>query len=219
RPGPGSSDGPVRPCLDVFSSLAPSSFPGQDPRFRMIHLALAPALLAAAIAAQEVQVPDAQAPAVVPGSYVVIFSERSFDLEGLRQAIYGRQPSHVIDAIVRDLAEAAVRDQAPFTRAVEALGGQVVSHYWLINGACVTGIADDRVPALRALPNVVEVHPNRVWWTWNNPARNSTHHEADQANQRRTASNAPVTGTGVSVAVLDTGIDRLYQSTGNPNPA
>jgi len=185
----------------------------------MIHLALAPALLAAAIAAQEVQVPDAQAPAVVPGSYVVIFSERSFDLEGLRQAIYGRQPSHVIDAIVRDLAEAAVRDQAPFTRAVEALGGQVVSHYWLINGACVTGIADDRVPALRALPNVVEVHPNRVWWTWNNTARNSTHHEADQANQRRTASNAPVTGTGVSVAVLDTGIDRLYQSTGNPNPA
>jgi hypothetical protein len=156
---------------------------------------------------------------IVPKSYVVMFTTRSFDLDVFRDAIYARRPAAQIDTIVKGLEVAAVRDQAEFTQAVTGLGGRVISHYWLINGACVADIADDKVADLRALPNVAEVHPNRVYRAVNNTARNATHHEADQANARQTSGGAFVTGRNVSVAVLDTGIDRLYAATGLPNPA
>lgn len=176
--------------------------------------------LLATVATAQDALPTQPAPDdVVPNSYVVMFSQRSFTLEGFRTAVMARRPAAEVEAIVRDLEATVERDQADFVVSVRALGGRVVGQYWLINGAAVDDIAADKLEALRKLPNVREVHHNRVYRVGNNTARNATHHEADQANLRRTSGGAFVTGTGVSVAVLDTGVDRLFAATGLPNPS
>mgnify|MGYP002712402043 CR=1 FL=1 len=108
-------------------------------------------------------------------------------------------------------------DQAAFVRSVEALGGTVTNQWWIINAASVTGIEDAAVAKLGALDNVARLEEEMVYSVANNTARNNSHHEADAANLRRTASNALVDGTGVSVAILDTGVNASYP--GNiPNP-
>ncbi len=179
-------------------------------------------LLCLTAAAQEPVTPVSPAPPsarVVENSYVVMFHGRSFTLDGLREAIYARRPAAEVETIVKDLAVAAVRDQADFSRAVGELGGRVVSHYWLINGACVSNIAAERVDDLRGLPNVEAVHENRVWQVVNNIARNASNHEADQANLRLIGGTVPAVGRGVSVAVVDTGVDRNYAGSGLPHPS
>ncbi|MEZ5963920.1 MAG: S8 family serine peptidase [Planctomycetota bacterium] len=184
-----------------------------------MRFALAFSLLAAVTAAQQPTFTQTTTDDVVPDSYVVVFANRSFTLDAFREAVHQRRPAGEIDAIVRGLESAVERDQADFVRDVRGLGGDVVGQYWIINGACVDRIAADKVEALRRLPNVKDVQPNRVYTVVNNTARNATHHEADQANLRQTTGGAFVTGTGVAVAVLDTGADRLFQTTGRPNPA
>lgn len=184
-----------------------------------MRLTLSLPLLAAFVAAQQPTAPLPTPTDVVADSYVVMFAQRSFTLDAFRAAILARRPAAEVEAIVRGLEGAVERDQAAFTVSVRGLGGRVTGQYWLINGACVEGITADKVGALRQLPNVQEVHPNRVWSVVNNTARNSTHHEADQANLRQTTGGAFLTGRGVAVAILDTGVDRLYQSSGLPNPS
>jgi len=176
-------------------------------------------LLCAAAAAQRPVTPLPTPADVVPNSYVAVFAERSFSLDGLRAAILARRPAAEVEAIVHGLEAAAERDQADFAAAVRGLGGRVSSHYWIINGAAVDDLPAGKLDALRRLPNVREVHENHVYTVVNNVARNSTHHEADQANLRQTSGGAFVTGRGVAVAVLDTGVDRLYAATGLPHPS
>lgn len=192
-------------------------FPRQSGlRPHALILTLASALTPALATAQEAvgTLPER----VVPNSYVVIFNERSFTLDEFRDAIYARRPAGEVDTIVAKMDAAVQRDQANFVTQVESLGGQVVNQWWIINAACVANVGAGQLATLRSLPNVAEVQPNRIYSVVNNTARNSANHEADQANQRLTG-GAPVIGTGLSVAVLDTGIDALYAATGRPNPA
>lgn len=156
---------------------------------------------------------------VIPGSHIVRFKSRSFDLDEFADAIRGGKSATEVARIVAEM-EAAVRsDQVRFVHDVEALGGRVAEQWWIINGACVHGIADAQVPALAAMDGVEVVEPNRLHDPVNNTARNATHHNAVTANTRLNGLGQAVTGTGVSVAVIDTGIDALYQATGKPNPA
>lgn len=176
-------------------------------------------LLGCAVAAQEGSPPKPPAPAVVPDSYVVLFEKRSFDLEAFRAAVRSRRPAAEVEAIVNGLEAAVERDQAEFAATVRGLGGRLTGQYWIINGACVDDIDAGDLAVLRTLPNVADVQPNRIHAIANNVARNVNHHEADQANQRQTSGGAFVRGTGVAVAVLDTGVDRLFGGTGLPNPS
>jgi hypothetical protein len=204
------------------ATAGPNSRPmvSSTPIARTPRRALALSLSLAFAAAPSAQTPAPTDPgAVVPNSYVVVFAERSFTLDTFRDAIYARRPAAEVDAIVASMNTAVRTDQAAFVAQVESLGGRVVSQWWLINGACVEGLPAEQLPTLRALPNVEAVHPNKIYSVSNNTARNSSNHEADQANARRNAANELVVGTGISVAVLDTGADVLYAATGKPHPA
>ncbi len=174
----------------------------------------------AGLVAQEPR-PLAVAPAAeaVPGSYLVRFAERSFELDEFRDAILGGKSEHEVAQIVARMEAAVRQDQAKFVRAVEAIGGTVAEQWWIINGACVNGLVGDGAAALRALPGVAVVEPNLLRYPVNNTARNATHHNATTANTRTNALGQVVTGTGVSVAVIDTGTDALFGATGKPNPA
>jgi subtilisin family serine protease len=154
----------------------------------------------------------------VPGSYVVQFRDRSFDLEEFRSAVHSRRSAAEVAAVVERMEQALRRDQAGFVRTIEDLGGRVSAQWWIINGACVEGLGGDGEKILAALPGVLSVEPNALHYPLNNTARNATHHEADQANQRRNAAGALVDGAGVSVAVIDTGVDAQFAGGANPNP-
>ncbi|MBK8977387.1 MAG: S8 family serine peptidase [Planctomycetes bacterium] len=163
--------------------------------------------------------PASAQPTAVPGAYVVQFRERSFDLEPFRDAIRAGRSAAEIAQIVARMEESVRADQLGFVREVEALGGRVTHQWWIINGAAVGDVVGPAVERLTALPNVASVEPVVLHEALNNTARNSTHHEADQANLRRDAQGQPVLGTGVTVAILDTGVDARFGGSGTPNRA
>ncbi len=156
-------------------------------------------------------------PALVPGSYIVHFETRSFDLDAYRAAIHGKASADEVARIVKRMEDSVQSDQAAFVRSVEALGGAVEAQWWIINAAAVSGIHGKAVDQLAKLDNVLRLEQEKVYPLANNTSRNSAHHEADQANQRRNASNALVDGAGVTVAILDTGVDAQYSGS-TPNP-
>jgi subtilisin family serine protease len=158
-------------------------------------------------------------PVYVPGEYLFQFRERSFDLEAFRAAVYGGRSAAEVADIVAGYERAVIEDQQIFAKAAEAVGARVSHQWWIINGAAVADLSDSGLAALSALPNVLSVERQQMHYPLNNTARNSTHHEADQANQRRNATGALIDGAGVAVAVIDTGVDAQHQGGANPHPS
>lgn len=160
----------------------------------------------------------ASEPNVVPNSYIVEFATRSFTLDRYREAIYANRPAEEVERIVADLDASVLADQAAFVAAVKALGGTVENQWWIVNAACVT-VPPAQLAALTALPNVARVTNNRLYTAVYNDARNAAHHNSAAANLKKDAANQFVRGKGLSVAVLDTGVDALMGSSGRPHRA
>lgn len=154
----------------------------------------------------------------VPGSYVVLFKKRSFTLERYRTAILSHRSLAEVERIVQDMTAATRKDQQDFEAAVTRLGGRVTAHWWIINGAAITLPATE-VATLRTRTDVEEIIPNRYRRMHLAVATNSKHHASDQANQMTDASKHKVIGTGVGVAVLDSGIDESMGKAGRPHQA
>lgn len=187
-------------------------------RHPLLCLALAVGTVAGVTAQEPIPAVAAQ-PQVVPNSYIVRFQARSFDLEEFSAAIRLGKSAQEVAQIVANM-EAAVRaDQAPFVAAVEKLGGRVNEQWWIINAACVENITSDKLDALKALPNIEVVEPNSYHEALNNTARNASNHNAVTAETRTNGLGQLITGSGLSVAVIDTGVDGSFQGTGVPNRA
>lgn len=152
----------------------------------------------------------------VPNQFLVLFERRSFDLSRYRAAIYARRPAAEVARIVAEMEDAVRRDQADFVRAVRARGGKILSQWWIVNGAAVE-IDARHENWLRALPGVRSVHRNPIYHAVNRDARNAVHHNADAANLQRTKTGALIDGAGVSVAILDTGVDANMGGSGRPH--
>ncbi|MHC4077551.1 MAG: S8 family peptidase, partial [Planctomycetota bacterium] len=110
------------------------------------------------------------------------------------------------------------KDQQDFVADVQRLGGKVNAQWWIINGAGITLPADE-LATLRARADVERVLPDRYRRMHLGTATDSKHHGSDQANQMTDAKNRKVIGTGVTVAVLDSGIDESMGSAGRPHRA
>ena len=149
-------------------------------------------------------------------SYNVLFEARSFDLDEFRGAIRRRVSDRRLQEIVAGLEAAVRRDQAAFAGRVRALGGRVVVKWWIING-CNIRIAPSQLEAVRALPNVARVEVDAVRRPHLETATNKAHHASDQANQMKDRTGRLLTGTGVAVAVLDTGADAVSGTKGRPH--
>lgn len=154
----------------------------------------------------------------VPASYVVLFKGRSFTLEPYRAAILSRRPAAEVQRIVDDMTAATLRDRRDFVAAVTRLGGRVTAHWWIINGAAITLPATE-LPALQARDDVEQVLPNHYRRMHLVVATDFKHHASDQANLMTDARKRNVIGTGVSVAVLDSGIDETLGTAGRPHRA
>ncbi|MEZ5965132.1 MAG: S8 family serine peptidase [Planctomycetota bacterium] len=185
---------------------------------------------ATVLVAQElpVQTPDAPnkvglgtepVPGVIPGTlrYNVTFKTRSFDLREFKAANDNKAGGPVVQAIVRDLEQRARADQEPFRQAVEALGGAVNIHFWLINAANIE-VPPAKLDAVRALPNVLFVTPDLPTYPLGaaapapiKTATNSNHHNADA---EQAAGNK---GTNVTVAIVDTSADSSLHGVDMPH--
>ncbi|MCC6672212.1 MAG: S8 family serine peptidase [Planctomycetes bacterium] len=192
-------------------------------RTRTLVLALGLSLLTGGIQAQEPAVlPVTHVPAAAPADlvadgYIVMFRDTAVDLEVYRQAILAERPAHEVAAIIADFEATLRRERAGFVAAVENLGGRVTSQWWIVNG-CYVRISQDKVAQLRALPGVDSVQQDR-WYTLDlADATNATHHNSDAANLKQ-ANGKAVRGSGISVAVLDSGADANMGGTGRPHRA
>jgi hypothetical protein len=194
-------------CLSVPAILAAQQ-PGQA-------AGSAPQDLGLVTGAPAPAMPDG---AVVPDSFLVTFQRRSFTLDEYRDAIHARRPAAEVEAIVARLEQAVRADQAPFVQEVERLGGRVTDQWWVVNGCCVSLAAGKR-DRLARLPNVDSVTENRWYRAVLNDASNATHHDSDAANLKDARGGGKVIGTGIGVAVLDTGCDGMMGASGRPHRA
>ena len=153
----------------------------------------------------------------VPGSYLVRFADPAVDRSPMRAAIRSGAGADAVAEIVTGFEAAARERRAAFVAAVEARGAQVTHLWWIVDGAAVADAGDGAW--LADLPGVAAVEPDAYVHALNRVARNAAHHDADGANRRRNANGDLVTGTGVGVAVLDTGSDVDYGQTNLPHPA
>ena len=88
--------------------------------------------------------------------------------------------------------------------------------FWLING-CNIEIDPRFVETVAALPNVALVEVDHVRRPHLADATDKSHHASDGANLMQDRAGRKILGTGVSIAVLDTGADESSGATGRPH--
>lgn len=141
------------------------------------------------------------------------FPERSLLLEQVRRAILARAGNATIAPLIAALDAGATASQRQLRASVEALGGRVVHHWWLIAAAAVD-IPAGSLPALRALPMVSWVAEDRVHRAQIKRATSSANHDADYVQAQ-----LKWFGSGANLALLDSGIDFDVGGSNRPHRA
>ncbi len=147
-----------------------------------------------------------------PGSerWIVHFTTRSFDLDGLRAAILAKRPAAEVTAITADLEQRMQKDQAAFVADTQRLGARVLHQWWLVNAAAIE-VTANQLDAVRRLPIVRFVEPDRLCIPVIQQSTNSQNHNADLLQAYGHL------GQGVTVAVMDTGQDENMNGSGLPH--
>ena len=173
---------------------------------------LAPALALSMLCAQELTKTGLPVAGARAGTmrYIVMFEQRSFDLEGFRAAVLARRSPAAVDAIVADLERRVQLDQAAFAAAVTRAGGDVVTQWWLVN-ACAIDVPPAAVDVLLQHENVLSIEPNRTTEPVILTATNASNHNSDAVNA------SGITGRGTTVAIMDTGLDADSAGSGRPH--
>ncbi|HHI81502.1 MAG TPA: hypothetical protein ENK02_16185 [Planctomycetes bacterium] len=140
-------------------------------------------------------------PGAIKGTerWIVHFKSRSFNLQGFRKAVQSNDAAKV-SAVVRNLEAKVKADQAAFEKAVEAMGGEMVAQWWLING-CAIDIPPSKLAELRKMENVDFIEPDQETYPQIKTATDSRNHNADALQVRG------IRGLGVTTAIMDTGQD------------
>ncbi|MGK0205531.1 MAG: subtilisin family serine protease [Planctomycetota bacterium] len=161
-------------------------------------------------------------PGTKPGTerWIVQFATRTFDLSAFRTAILTRRPANAVAVIVKDLERLVQTDQQQFVKDVTALGGTVITQWWLVNAAEIE-IDPAQLLAVRRLANVALVQPDEMREPVIAASTNGNNHRADALQSQG------FNGAGVTVGVIDTGQDenvsgqnrphRMYFIDGDPN--
>lgn len=181
------------------------------------RLALAlPLTLGSVLAQSAVPAPVAPAPQVIPGEYLV-HHNAGVDLGDLRDAIASKASVATVDQIVNGLLAKVEDEREAFVAAVERLGGTVEQNYWIVDVSHVK-LDPSKLGALRGLAGVKEIEQNMFVYPTLATSTNSNNHNSDAANVRRGLTQGQlVVGTGLTVAILDTGIDASMGSSGRPH--
>ncbi|MEZ5978857.1 MAG: S8 family serine peptidase [Planctomycetota bacterium] len=117
----------------------------------------------------------------------------------------------------RDLRLAPSR--SPIAEFVESHGGRVVATTWLADTLAFEG-GDAELPALLASRDDVRlVQADTYARAQLEIATDASHHASDAANQLTGPGNVPLLGTGVTLAIVDSGIDADHAGSGRAHAA
>ncbi|MGA1524841.1 MAG: S8 family peptidase, partial [Planctomycetota bacterium] len=174
------------------------------------------AILAVCLTPAHSQQPTSEA---VPGSYIIRLERRPAALEELRDLIRAGAGVSRTNAKIEELAAWVERQSDPVAKSAEELGARVGERWWILPGLRVDDVSPEALAVLRRHPDVASVHPNRIHAPLNDTARNFLHHRADQVEQMNLPNGQRIDGSGVAVAVLDSGAARDFAGTGLPHPA
>ena len=102
--------------------------------------------------------------------------------------------------------------------AAASLGLEVGASSWLVPGFCVTNLGDDARAQLLDRRDVLDVQAIRWQLPQIGTAVDANHHDAVGAHAL-TVGGLPLTGQGVEIAVLDSGLDMDMNGVGRPHKA
>jgi hypothetical protein len=117
---------------------------------------------------------------------------------------------------------ASERRAATRTRAaalVRGHGAEIVAENWLVNTLGVQGADQALLEALLALPEVGLLQPDQWAHAQMEIATDASHHNSDLANTLAAPGGGKVDGHGVTIAIIDTGIDADMSGSGRPHAA
>ena len=150
-----------------------------------------------------------------PLGYNVLFRHRSFHLGEFRAAVRSGN-AKALARIVRDLETAVQKDQAAFVRKIQTLEGSVGAQWWIVNG-CHIRVTPTAAGTIRLWPEVRSIEFDHGRRPHLAEATNKSHHASDQANAMKDSKGQFLTGKGVGVGILDTGVDSLTGSLKRPH--
>lgn len=134
-------------------------------------------------------------------------------LDALRAAIRARDPGRA-HRLADEVLAGARAARVDLEHALEELGGRVLEHFWIIDG-CVVEVPGSQVDALAGLPHVAGVWEDGLRAPGEfAPIKTSTNmgnHRTDAVQFRG------VNGAGVTVAVVDSGLDEQMSSLNRPH--
>lgn len=186
--------------------------PGKVPAMRtLVYLALGlPALSLSAQDGIHPPAPEPRPPAFTgkalagkrPGTerWIVHCKTRAWSFDAYRAEMWGERDPDKVDVIVQDIIRKMKAQRAPLVEAIEALGGEVVASWWIVNAMAIE-IAPKHLGAIQKLPNVAYLQPDVEVFPLIKTATNANNHNADALQA------AGFTGANVGCAVIDTGFD------------
>lgn len=145
-----------------------------------------------------------------PERWFVSLKDRAFDLTLYREALANRVTAAQMDGVVRELDASVRLDQAAVVAAVEDLGGTIKRQWWIVNGLAVE-LHADAVDVLRRHPRVASVVADSIRRPGIKTATNAQNHATDLVQAMG------IRGEGVTVAIIDSGVDASMGSSGRPH--
>jgi subtilisin family serine protease len=109
--------------------------------------------------------------------------------------------------------------QEPIVALVRAHGGSVVGTSWLANSVAIEDASPVLIEALAHRGDVLVLQPD----TWHEAqleiATDAAHHDSDHANMLLSPGGIPTKGDGMTIAIVDSGIDANHAGSGRPHAA
>ncbi|MFQ5694251.1 MAG: S8 family serine peptidase, partial [Nitrospinota bacterium] len=121
-------------------------------------------------------------------------------------------------ALAAALHEQAAELHRPVMQAISRIGGTVLDHFWMVN-ALEAEIPAGAWDIVAALPGVERVEPVLPVTVALKQATDANNHDSDGANLLAAPGGAMTDGTGVTLAIIDTGVDMNTSGTGRPHRA
>lgn len=127
--------------------------------------------------------------------------------------------SAALAQVIAAYGERMALARASAAALIEAHGAKIVSESWLANTLGVEGASQELLDALLALPEVRLLQPDQWAEAQMQIATDAAHHNSDFANTLPAPGGGFVDGTGVTIAMIDSGIDANHAGSGRPHAA
>lgn len=160
-----------------------------------------------AVGAQSTRVPPG------PERWLVQLESRSFELAPLRRA-FARGFREEAASMIAAFETLAAEDQAEFRERVEARGGRVLRHWWLVD-ACLVEAPAGVIDELRSDAFVVRIERDLLVEAHGGNALDRFNHNADYGFSLGLDGES----TSAVIAIMDSGIDLDMAGVGRPHRA